>query len=223
MLYVKPVDKLPIEEELALVRKAQSGDRVAEYHLVHLHMEHVRRYATLFARLTGDDIEEATADALEGVAIALRKFDPDRGFRFLTYASQWMAARMYRQARERRSVVHRPYKHSMATHDASLDAPVRDDGMHFETWLDRLEDAGVSAEQQVIDHEECSRIRRQVHKLLEMLPKRSRLIVRERLMQDSEDAPALHELGNRLNLSRERIRQIENKSVAKMRRHYRAA
>jgi RNA polymerase sigma-32 factor len=54
-----------------------------------------------------------------------------------------------------------------------------------------------------------------VHAAVEHLDERERMIVRERFMK--EDPPTLQELGVRLGVSKERVRQLEERARAKLR------
>jgi RNA polymerase primary sigma factor len=56
-----------------------------------------------------------------------------------------------------------------------------------------------------------------VQKALKNLSPRELIIVKDRLMQDSESAKTLKEIGDGLGVSRERIRQLEARAVHKLR------
>jgi RNA polymerase sigma-32 factor len=100
--------------------------------------------------------------------------------------------------------------------DVSLDYS-RDGGP---TLADRLADdanAGTP-EEEVIRDDTALRVREGLSAALESLTKREQRIIRERLL--SEDPVTLRELGKRMGLSRERVRQLEVSGRAKLRRSF---
>ena len=79
-------------EEAALARRfRQSGDAAAAEALVNSHLRLVAKVAKSY-RGYGLPIEDLIAEGNIGVVQAVRRFDPDRGFRFSTYALCWIRA-----------------------------------------------------------------------------------------------------------------------------------
>ena len=101
--------------------------------------------------------------------------------------------------------------HWLAARETSLDAS-RDDQP---TGLERIAHAGPSPEEEASDNEERARSRRDVRAALVGLDDREKLIVRERLM--AEEPRTLQELGEILGVSKERVRQIEERTRSKLR------
>jgi RNA polymerase sigma-32 factor len=90
---VKGVERLSREQELELARRYRDGDTLAGDELVAAHLRFVvsmarkyRGYRVPFADLVGE--------GSLGVLEALRRFEPERGLRFLTYARHWIRAYM---------------------------------------------------------------------------------------------------------------------------------
>lgn len=90
--YLKDVRHIPLlspEEELALARKVQNGDRSAREKMIRSNLRLVisiaKRYTNLGVPLS-DLIEEGNIGLMKSV----EKFDPDKGFRFSTYAAWWI-------------------------------------------------------------------------------------------------------------------------------------
>jgi RNA polymerase sigma-32 factor len=100
----------------------------------------------------------------------------------------------------------------LAAREASLDA--RNDD-HGAAVADRLAAAGPSPEDAVSRHERAGRARGAVDEALRGLSDREQLIVRERLMAD--EPRTLQELGVKLGVSKERVRQIEERACDKLR------
>jgi RNA polymerase sigma-32 factor len=78
------------EHELALRVRAQ-GDRDAARRILEANLRHVVSIALGYRRY-GVRIAELIAEGNVGLVTALKKFDPDRGTRFVTYAAHWIRA-----------------------------------------------------------------------------------------------------------------------------------
>jgi RNA polymerase sigma-32 factor len=89
---VQAIPPLTREDEYALAcRVRDSGDHAAARELVEANLRYVVAIALSYRRYgvrVGDLISEGNV----GLMIALRKFDPDRGTRFVTYAAHWIRA-----------------------------------------------------------------------------------------------------------------------------------
>ncbi len=92
MAQVSKYEPLSREEEMALaVRFRDQHDQRAADRLVRAHMRYVVATAVKYKRY-GVPLSELIAEGNFGLVHALRKFDPDRGFRFVTYAAYWIRA-----------------------------------------------------------------------------------------------------------------------------------
>ena len=104
--------------------------------------------------------------------------------------------------------------------DTSLDAPLVADGRT--TFLDVLPDDADSQEQRASQAEMTTLVREAVANLWPRLDDRERQIVEERLLPDDDDSAAsLAQLGRRMGVTRERVRQIEVALKAKLRCEFR--
>jgi RNA polymerase primary sigma factor len=90
--YLKDVRHIPLlspEEEMTLARKVQEGDRAAREKMIRSNLRLVisiaKRYTNLGVPLS-DLIEEGNI----GLMRSVEKFDPEKGFRFSTYAAWWI-------------------------------------------------------------------------------------------------------------------------------------
>ena len=100
--------------------------------------------------------------------------------------------------------------------DTSLDAPLVTDGRT--TFLDVLPDEAESQEQRASQAEMSHLVREAVANLWPRLDDRERQIVHERLLpEDDDSAASLAQLGRRMGVTRERVRQIEVALKAKLR------
>ena len=91
--YLQDIQKLPLitdaEEERRLARRAQAGDEKAAERLVTANLRFVISYVKKYQG-HGLDLGELVAIGNEGLLKAVRKFDPDQGVKFISYAVWWV-------------------------------------------------------------------------------------------------------------------------------------
>ncbi len=194
-----------------------------------------------------------------GLMKAVDRFDPERGFRFSTYASWWIrhsinralankgrmvrlpahvSADQLKLARARRELEAKhgsaPNLEELATHTGlpkarikklskivmqpafSLDVPVGEgDGR---TALDMLVDPDSSAP---ADQLELDALTQELDEAFdELLPMEVDILRKRFCLGGEEDPLTLRELGERHSLSRERIRQLQERALGKLRKHF---
>ena len=91
--YLQDIQKLPLisdpAEEKRLARLAQKGDERAAERLVTANLRFVISYVKKYQG-HGLDLSELVAIGNEGLLKAVRKFDPDQGVKFISYAVWWV-------------------------------------------------------------------------------------------------------------------------------------
>lgn len=88
---VRAIPKLSREEEHELAIKARDGDQDAADRLVEANLRYVIAIALQYRRY-GVKLGDLIAEGSVGLVTAVRKFDPHRGTRFVTYAGYWIRA-----------------------------------------------------------------------------------------------------------------------------------
>jgi RNA polymerase sigma-32 factor len=241
LAHVKLLDR---DAERDAAARWKAGDARAGEELIRACLPFVMSIALEYRRW-GVPLEDVVQQGNIGLLRAAKKFDLDRECRLATYAAYWIRAeireyvvRAFRVVRlgttkaERRAL--RAYRASrdatpqdlarasglseeriekllpcIAAHEVSLDgAPASGRA------LDPTR-GGPSPEEEVSTAESAARDREAVTFALGSLDERERLIVRERMMAD--DPPTLQELGSRLGVSKERVRQLEERAKVKLR------
>lgn len=210
---------LTADEERALAVRWRNGDERAMQRLVECHLPLARKYASHFA--AGRSLEDLVSEACIGLLEAAKRFDPDRGFRFSTFARHWVLAAVTDYVIRSDNVVRGPvdakgrraFWRGQTPKSVSLSTPVYegDDLTLGDTIADPCDTPDQTAEQ-IIDAERNSAA---LKRCIAGLPKRTATIIRRRHL--SEDGCTLDDLGAELSISKERVRQIEGKAFEKIR------
>jgi RNA polymerase nonessential primary-like sigma factor len=200
-----------------------------------------------------DMIEEGNI----GLMRAIDKFEPERGFRFSTYATWWIRQSIERaimnQARTVRLPVHmvrelnqvlrakyhleaqhhngkdasaediaslvgRPVEEvqdilALSEHATSLDAPLDNDPQS--SLMDLLPGEADDSPDARAEHHEMTAL---VRDWLTRLPDKQRLVIRRRFGLDNDDPATLETLAEEMGVTRERVRQIQQEALVKLKR-----
>jgi RNA polymerase sigma-32 factor len=90
--HVRQIPELTREEEVELARRfREHGDQKAAAKLALANLRHVVSIAISYRRY-GIPLADLVAEGNFGIVHAIRKYDPDRGNRFVTYAAYWIRA-----------------------------------------------------------------------------------------------------------------------------------
>jgi RNA polymerase sigma-32 factor len=92
--YINKVRAIPVlsrEDELVLAKKAVRGNKAATDKLVEANLRYVVSVALKYRRY-GIPVSELISEGSIGLMTAVKKFEPNRGNRFVTYAGYWIRA-----------------------------------------------------------------------------------------------------------------------------------
>jgi len=249
----------PQEEFMLAKRWREHGDRTAAHKLVTSHLRLVAKIAMGY-RGYGLPISEVISEGNVGLMQAVKRFEPDKGFRLATYAMWWIKAAIQeyilrswslvkmgttanqkklffnlRKAKSRISALDEGDMRSDQVKliakrlgvteqdvidmnrrlggDASLNAPIREDGDSGE-WQDWLIDDRDSQESTLAESEELDNRRAALSDALAVLNERERRIFEARRLTD--EPVTLEDLAAEFGVSRERVRQIEVRAFEKV-------
>jgi len=102
----------------------------------------------------------------------------------------------------------------MSARDLSLDTPF--DEENELTHLELLQEPSPSQEERLLQEQEKKIREREIQKAMKRLNEKEIYVIKNRIMSD--EPMTLQEIGNRLKLSRERVRQIESEALKKLKK-----
>jgi len=222
--YLREIAKLPrltVDEERALgARIQQHNDEDAVARLVEANLRFVVAYAKRY-RGHGVSFLDLIHEGNLGLIEAARRFDPSRNVKFITYAVWWIRESMMHVLSDQMRAVSFPPKLFPALghggEDVSLSDPVTPGSENTQALQDLLPLDQEPIEQKLMRRSDA----RNVAKALRDLDGKEREVVRLRFGFGDDEPRTLQQIGDRLKLSRERVRQIETMAKAKLRRSHR--
>ena len=262
-IYLQEIKKFPIltaEEEYMLAKRyKEHGDTKAAHKLVTSHLRLVAKIAMGY-RGYGLPVTDLISEGNVGIMQAVKKFDPERGFRLATYAMWWIRAQIQEYVLHSWSLVKigttaaqkklffnlKKLKNQLSSFDSgdlspenareiatrlnvkevevldmnnrmfsgdqSLNVQIGDEG--DAEWQDMLVDSNETQDKIIANQDELTYRKKIFEKALEVLNEREKEIIKLRKLKDKP--VKLEELSKKFNISRERVRQIEEKAFEKL-------
>jgi RNA polymerase primary sigma factor len=218
-VYLRDISRLPrltVDQERALGARIQRDrDPSAVSHLVEGNLRFVVSCAKRY-RGCGVPLIDLIHEGNLGLLIAARRFDPSRNVKFITYAVWWIRQAMVQALAESTRAFRIPPKLLAAFGrpvDVSLSDPVPGSDGRPRELADTLAFEALPIDEDLIHRASLADL---AGALLE-LDRRERLVVRLRFGLDDGEPRTLQEVGDLLQLSRERVRQIESGAKNKLR------
>jgi RNA polymerase sigma-32 factor len=263
--YLEDIKKFPmlsLEEEYSLAKKwVEEGCRSSAHKLVTSHLRLAAKIAMGY-RGYGLPISEVVSEANVGLMQAVKRFDPEKGFRLATYAIWWIKANIQEYILKSWSLVkmgttsaqkklffnlrklknkigaledgdllpenveeiarqlHVPEDDVVAMNrrmiggDVSLNATIKSDGETEEEWQSLLADQSEDHVEKFVHSDETRGRIAILMKSLNVLNDREKSIILDRRLK--EPPLTLEQLSEKHGISRERVRQIENKAIDRL-------
>lgn len=241
-------------EERELIRRAQAGDKRAERELVRCNLRLVVKVAGKFQH-RGLELDEVITEGAAGLQDAVQRYDPQTGYRFMSYAVWWIrahitkaisikgrlirigdhqisAVRKYRGLPLEQCIGGEAYPRTAPAEDgedpfpmqildrtrtaaetlapASLDAAITPEGESLAVFLASPD---PSPEDWAASQQDADRVSRLLHNLSPL----ERRILTLLFGIDSGEPMLLREAGNLVGLSHERVRQIRDRALGRLR------
>src|SRR5574340_1149715 len=256
-LYLNEIGQAPLltaEEEVALARRTVLGDFEARQTMIERNLRLVVNIAKHYAN-RGLTLLDLVEEGNLGLIHALEKFDPERGFRFSTYATWWIRQNIERaimnQSRTIRLPVHvlkelnaclraRQQLEAQGEKEPSLDEvacfvnkPAGEVGRLFNlnermasldapldidpslSVGDAIPEEGLAMPEDLL---QTAEVESYVHQWLNLLNDKHRWVVERRFGLNDQEICTLEELAENLQISRERVRQIQIEALESLRR-----
>ena len=263
--YLEDIKKFPmlsLEEEYSMAKAwVEEGCRSSAHKLVTSHLRLAAKIAMGY-RGYGLPISEVVSEANVGLMQAVKRFDPEKGFRLSTYAIWWIKANIQEYILKSWSLVkmgttsaqkklffnlkklknkigafedgdllpknveeiarqlHVPEDDVVAMNrrmiggDVSLNATIKSDGETEEEWQSLLADQSEDHVEKFVQSDETRERRVILMKSLTVLNDREKSIILDRRLK--EPPLTLEQLSEKHGISRERVRQIENKAIDRL-------
>jgi RNA polymerase primary sigma factor len=239
------------QEEIDLSKRTKMGDKAARKRLIEMNLKLVVSIAKR-SRGRGLSFEDLIQEGNIGLMKAVEKFDPDRGFRFSTYATWWIRQAVQRAIADKGRTIRVPVhmgekvrKMARTYNELSIEL---ERAPSDETVAERLgwsvedirelkdimpgattslnqpltSDVGSSELGELVEDERSSDTpgtvmgemeSSELGEAVDRLPERNRYVLVRRYGLDGQEPATLAELSFELELSRERIRQLQLKAV----------
>ena len=249
--YFKEINRYPLlthEEEIDLSRRARKGDEDARRKLI---LSNLKLVITIAKSYTGyhvpflDLIEEGNL----GLIKAVGKYDPEKGFRFSTYASWWIRQAIVRAISTHSRTIRIPiHIFQLMTKYVALDEKMKNLTIEekaamlkislkrfkmLEKLIRNIRELDVSSSLESFSLLSRTAVRdsdadperiilqqienEELTDLLERLSEREKLIIRIRYGLEDGKPHTLAETGEVIQVSRERVRQLEMRALKKLR------
>ena len=228
-LYLREIRKIPLltpEQEVALARRVKAGERKALDELVRRNLRFVVSVAKQYAK-SGVSFEDLINEGNLGLIRAAERFDVDRGYRFISYAVWWVRQAILQYVAEHSRTVRLPINKSTTLTKVTRASqrlsqtlgrdPIPEEpaeGRDHEFQVDTITDeSSMGPEDNALELERNE----DIEHALAALNAREGDILRRYFGLGGNEPHTLEEIGKVYKLTRERVRQIRDRAIWRLR------
>jgi RNA polymerase primary sigma factor len=233
-IYLKQIEGINVlsrEEEAHYARKAAKGDEAAKEKLITSNLRFVVSIAVKYQNL-GLPLMDLINEGNMGLIRAVDKFDVERGFKFISYARWWIRHYILKAIFEQSTAIKLPLKYATQLSNksneesdtemvqklkqiyrpVSLDQKLSDDG-NSDSILDLVDDGRYDNPDKLVMEKNLREI---INDVLTKLKPIEQDVIRRHFGLNGKRPLTLKEIGEKYNLTKERIRQIEHTALDKL-------
>ena len=234
---IRRTSPLTRQDEQSLFHLAAQGNRKAKQKLISANMRFVLKVAIQY-RGCPVSLPDLVSEGAMGLVRAIDSFDSSRGLKFISYGVWWIKAYITRAINEQGNLIRLPANQHLRLRKAlkeqahggevgedvqvlmhlaqsciSFDTPIKDDA--------RFSYADILSDESLISADCLSEIDRtdsMLQRLVKRLPEREAKVISGIYGINQEAALALREVGDSLNISHDRVRQLRDQALRRIRR-----
>jgi RNA polymerase primary sigma factor len=204
----KPLTKI---KEKRLLKLSKKGNIKAQNEIVEANLKFVFDIAKHYTG-RGVSISDLISEGNMGLIKAINKFDETQDVKFISYAVWWIRQAMS-ECIKKKNILNMVEIDDSLSNVSIFERNVSDEEDEIISQSDR----SFSNETEEVKKEISQAQKEIIGKLLNVLNKRERDIIEDYYGLNNHDELTLYEIGAKLNLSSERVRQIKGKSMRKLR------
>ena len=216
-IYLREIGQIPLltpDQEIELAAKIKKGDREARALMIRSNLRLVVKIAHDYANL-GLPLLDLISEGNIGLMKAVERFDPAKGGKLSTYAAWWIKQSIKRALANQSKTIRLP------VHLVDKISKMRRVSLQMSEELGREptdEELGDEDAQTPFELLRDKNLRNEVGGLLDVLDDREKKIIFQRFGLDGGKPKTLEEVGKKFGVTRERIRQLQNIALSKLRR-----